>query len=53
MRELSMSMGGFGPGLFDFDNDGWKALFVTRGHVEPRPKPGIEIEQYNTGIGLL
>ncbi len=33
MRELSRSMGGYGPGLYDFDNDGWKDLFVTRGHV--------------------
>ena len=48
MRELSQSMGGFGPGLFDFDNDGWKDLFVSRGHVEARPKPGMAIEQYNT-----
>ncbi|MEJ2007696.1 MAG: CRTAC1 family protein [Acidobacteriota bacterium] len=48
MRNLSMSMSGYGPGLFDFDNDGWKDLFVTRGHVEALPKPGVEIEQYNT-----
>ena len=48
MRELSRSMSGYGPGLFDFDNDGWKDLFVTRGHVEALPKPGTEIEQYNT-----
>lgn len=48
MRNLSASMGGWGPGLFDFDNDGWKDLFVTRGHVEARAKPGMEIEQYNT-----
>lgn len=48
MRTLSMRMGGYGPGLFDFDNDGWKDLFVTRGHVEALPKPGTEIEQYNS-----
>ncbi len=48
MRELSKSMGGFGPGLYDFDNDGWKDLFVSRGHVEARPKPGMPIEQPNT-----
>ena len=48
MRELSRSMGGYSPGLFDFDNDGWKDLFVTRGHVEALPKPGMDIEQYNT-----
>jgi hypothetical protein len=48
MRELSRSMAGYGPGLFDFDNDGWKDLFVTRGHVEALPKGEDAIEQYNT-----
>ncbi len=48
MRALSLPMGGYGPGLYDFDNDGWKDLFVTRGHVEVLPKPGTEISQYNT-----
>lgn len=45
---LSMPMSGYGVGLFDFDNDGWKDLFVSRGHVEMLNKPGMEIEQYNT-----
>jgi enediyne biosynthesis protein E4 len=48
MQVLSGSMAGYGPGLFDFDNDGWKDLFVSRGHVESIPRPGIPIEQYNT-----
>jgi hypothetical protein len=47
MRQASLRMGGFGPGFFDFDNDGWKDLFVSRGHVEALPKPGTEIEQHN------
>jgi hypothetical protein len=33
MRALSMGMSGFGPAFYDFDNDGWKDLFVTRGQV--------------------
>ena len=49
MRTASRRMGGFGPGLFDFDNDGWKDLFVSRGHVESlRLLPDQEIEQHNT-----
>ena len=48
MRELSRSMGGYGPGLYDFDNDGWKDLFVTRGHVRALPITGVTIEQHNT-----
>ena len=48
IRELSRFMGGYGPGLCDFDNDGWKDLFVTRGHVRAHSIPGIAVEQYNT-----
>jgi hypothetical protein len=48
MRQMSRTMGGYGPGLYDFDNDGWKDLFVTRGHVLALPKPGMPVDQYNT-----
>lgn len=48
MREASIKMAGYGDGFYDFDNDGWKDLFVTRGHVESMPVPGAEIDQYNT-----
>ena len=48
MREASISMAGYGAGFYDFDNDGWKDLFVTRGHVESGAIPGADIDQYNT-----
>jgi hypothetical protein len=48
MRSESMSMAGYGSAFYDFDNDGWKDLFVTRGHVESLPVPGADIDQYNT-----
>jgi hypothetical protein len=48
LRDMTMKMSGFGAALYDFDNDGWKDLFVTRGHVESQPLPGTEIAQYNT-----
>ncbi|MGA7856542.1 MAG: CRTAC1 family protein [Terracidiphilus sp.] len=48
MRDLSYKMSGYGPGLYDFDNDGWKDLFVSKGHVESRPLPATELEEYNT-----
>ena len=48
MRAASMAMAGFGAALYDFDNDGWKDLFVSRGHVESLPLPGTQIDQYNT-----
>ncbi|WP_082661746.1 CRTAC1 family protein [Terracidiphilus gabretensis] len=33
IRAGSMKMSGFGAGFYDFDNDGWKDFFVTRGNV--------------------
>jgi hypothetical protein len=48
MRTLSLSMAGYGAAMYDFDNDGWKDLFVTRGHVESQPLPGTDIDQLNT-----
>jgi hypothetical protein len=48
MRSESMPMAGYGSAFYDFDNDGWKDLFVTRGHVESMPVPGADIDEYNT-----
>jgi enediyne biosynthesis protein E4 len=48
MREPSRQMSGFGAGLYDFDNDGWKDLFVSRGHVESIAMPTQPVDQPNT-----
>jgi hypothetical protein len=48
MRTLCMHMAGFGAGFVDFDNDGWKDLFVSRGDVLSRPMPNTTVEQHNT-----
>jgi hypothetical protein len=48
LRSMTLGMAGFGAGLFDFDNDGWKDLFVTRGHVGSLPQPGQGVDQHNT-----
>jgi hypothetical protein len=48
MRKLSRAMAGYGPGFYDFDNDGWKDLFVSRGHVESLGTSSYQIDQYNT-----
>jgi len=48
MREPSRQMSGFGAALYDFDNDGWKDLFVSRGHVESISQPGQPVDQFNT-----
>jgi hypothetical protein len=34
MTALSTPMSGYSPNIADFDNDGWKDIFVSRGHVE-------------------
>jgi len=34
MAKLSAPMGGYSPTIVDFDNDGWKDLFVSRGDVQ-------------------
>ncbi len=48
MRGPSRQMSGFGVALYDFDNDGWKDMFVSRGHVESLVLPSQPINQHNT-----
>jgi len=48
MRALSMKMSGFGAALYDFDNDGWKDLFTTRGHVVWHVPNGFSVNEPNT-----
>ncbi len=48
LRGMSLAMSGYGPALYDFDNDGWKDLFVTRGNVERVPKPDVPVDEHNT-----
>ena len=46
---LSMTMAGYSPTVFDFDNDGWKDIFVSRGHVESLDSaPRVTVAQPNT-----
>lgn len=48
MRSQSRTLSGFGVGLYDFDNDGWKDAFVSGGHVEAHDTPGQPVDRYNT-----
>ena len=42
-------MAGYSPTIADFDNDGWKDLFVTRGHVQSlQAAPRVTVEQPNS-----
>jgi hypothetical protein len=47
MREATLHHSGFGLGLYDFDNDGWKDIFVTGGHVLSLMTLGADVDQYN------
>jgi enediyne biosynthesis protein E4 len=45
----SISMAGYSPTIFDFDNDGWKDIFVSRGHVESLDSvPRVTVAQPNS-----
>jgi hypothetical protein len=49
MTMLSRLMAGYSPTIVDFDNDGWKDLFVSRGHVQSMlSAKRFSIEQPNT-----
>jgi hypothetical protein len=49
LARLSLPMAGYSPTIGDFDNDGWKDIFVTRGHVQALGIGAkVEIDQPNT-----
>jgi hypothetical protein len=48
MTKLSLPMSGYSPTIADFDNDGWKDIFVSRGHVQSLASTNMVIEQPNT-----
>jgi enediyne biosynthesis protein E4 len=49
MTLLSLPMAGYSPTIADFDNDGWKDIFVSRGHVQSLLSANrLSIEQPNT-----
>jgi hypothetical protein len=47
MRQASLKHSGFGIGAYDFDNDGWKDLFVSGGHVLSLMALGADVDQNN------
>jgi hypothetical protein len=55
MGALSLPMAGYSPTICDFDNDGWKDIFITRGHVQSLDSaPRIQVIQPNSvfrGLG--
>jgi enediyne biosynthesis protein E4 len=49
MTRLSLPMAGYSPNIADFDNDGWKDIFVSRGHVQSLASSNnLSIVQPNT-----
>ncbi|MFZ0959420.1 MAG: CRTAC1 family protein [Terriglobia bacterium] len=48
MTRQSVPMAGYSPTIADFDNDGWKDIFITRGHVESLAYTRSQVAQPNT-----
>jgi hypothetical protein len=49
MARLSVPMAGYSPTIADLDNDGWKDIFVSRGHVQSLGyASSVPVEQPNT-----
>jgi enediyne biosynthesis protein E4 len=49
MTKMTLPMAGYSPTIADFDNDGWKDIFVSRGHVQSlAASPNLVVEQPNT-----
>jgi hypothetical protein len=49
MALLSNPMSGYSANIADFDNDGWKDVFVSRGDVQSLAMAGLrKVEQNNT-----
>ena len=48
LERFSRAMGGYSPELYDFDNDGWKDLFVSRGHVQANTSARDVVNQHNS-----
>jgi hypothetical protein len=48
LSRLTLPMAGYSPTIGDFDNDGWKDIFVTRGHVQALgPESKVQVDQPN------
>ena len=49
MTALSHPMSGYSVNIADFDNDGWKDIFISRGDVaSPNMEDRIRVSQHNT-----
>ena len=49
MARQTLPMAGYSPTIADFDNDGWKDIFITRGHVQALGSGSkVQIKQPNT-----
>lgn len=47
LRQASIMHSGFGVGIYDFDNDGWKDIFVSGGHVLSLMTLGTDVDEPN------
>ena len=50
MRAISYGKSGFGAGLYDLDNDGWKDIFASCGDVLVHAMPGTASDHHNAAF---
>jgi enediyne biosynthesis protein E4 len=48
LARATLPMAGYSPTTADFDNDGWKDIFITRGHVQALAEAKVQVDQPNT-----
>ena len=54
LGRMTVPMAGYSPNIADFDNDGWKDIFVSRGHVQSLGyASSVPVEQANTVFRTL
>jgi hypothetical protein len=51
--KITRSHSGWGAGLFDYDNDGWKDLFVAQSHVLDNVELSLPSQRYRESMLLL
>jgi enediyne biosynthesis protein E4 len=54
LGRMTVPMAAYSPNIADFDNDGWKDIFVSRGHVQSLGyASSVPVEQANTVFRTL
>jgi hypothetical protein len=53
ISKITTSHSGWGVGMFDYDNDGWKDLFIAQSHVLDNVERSLPSQRYREPMMLL